>query len=197
MPRTSRVVLARLQTAPVVRTEIADAVNQGWRVTIPRSDLTRNIWTGIGYVMVDPATGAGGYFISGGLAGGITILPPEDWPDQPVAEELGSPNAEPPNTDPTSVRYLTKVAITDKQKGTVNQPLERALKVWARDAEGRPVKDAAVTFVAQFGGGRFTDADTFDDDHQPSRHRHGAVQPGALHFATALLRSRPIRAMPR
>ena len=154
-------VLSRLETAGVVRDDVADAVNQGWRVTIPQRDLTRHIWTGIGYVMIDPATGAGGYFISGALAGGISVLPPADWPDQPIAEELSGPNAEPPNTDPASVRFLTKVAITDRQKGVVGQPLEQPLKVWARDGEGRPVKDARVTFIAQSGGGRFEDGDTY------------------------------------
>jgi RHS repeat-associated protein len=154
-------VLARLQTPDIVKTEIADAVNQGWRVTIPQRDLTRRIWTGIGYVMIDPATGAGGYFISGGLAGGISVLPPEDWPDEPTVEELNGPNAEPPNDDPASVRFLTKVAITDKQIGTVDQPLDLPMKVWARDAEGRPVKNATVIFMAQSGGGRFAENESF------------------------------------
>ena len=154
-------VLARLQTADIVKSDIADAVNQGWRVTIPQRDLTRRIWSGIGYVMIDPATGAGGYFISGGLAGGISTDPPADWPDQPIANELANPNAEPPNTDPTSALYLTKVAVSDKQKGTVDQVLTRPLRVWARDADGRAVAGASVTFYVQAGGGTFSgDADT-------------------------------------
>ncbi len=148
-------VLARVQTAEVVKAEIADAVNQGWRVTIPQRDLTRNIWTGIGYVMIDPATGAGGYFISGGLAGGFTTQPPEDWPAQPLAVELAGPNAAAPNTDPTAVRFLTKIAITDKQKGVVDQPLDRALAIWARDQDGRAVEGATVSFIVQAGGGTF------------------------------------------
>jgi RHS repeat-associated protein len=148
-------VLARLQTADIVKTEIADAVNQGWRVTIPARDLARNIWTGIGYVMIDPATGAGGYFISGGLAGGFTTQPPDDWPDQPLAEELAGPNAEAPNTDPAAVRFLTKIALTDRQNGVVNEPLSRELAVWARDGDGRAVEGATVIFVVQTGGGTF------------------------------------------
>ena len=149
-------VLARLQTADIVKTEIADAVNQGWRATIPQREVTRNIWTGTGYTLIDPASGAGGYFLSGGLAGGSTTQPPEDWPDQPLADELAGPNAEPPNTDPASVRFLTKIAITDKQKGVVGEVLERELAIWARDEDGRPVEGATVTFLVQAGGGSFS-----------------------------------------
>ena len=153
-------VLARLQTADIVKSEIADAVNQGWRVTIPQRDLTNGIWAGIGYVMIDPATGAGGYFISGGLAGGSTTQPPEEWPEQPLADELAGPNAQPPNADPASVRFLTKIAITDKQKGVVGDLLERELSVWARDEDGLPVEGATVTFIVQAGGGSFANSAT-------------------------------------
>jgi RHS repeat-associated protein len=154
-------VLTRLQTADIVKSDIADAVNQGWRVTIPQRDFTRRIWSGIGYVMIDPSTGAGGYFISGGLAGGISVLPPAEWPDEPLVEELSGPNAEPANDDPTAVRFLTKVAITDRQSGIVDQALPQPMKVWARDADGRPVKNASITFVMQAGGGRFEDGESF------------------------------------
>jgi hypothetical protein len=111
-------VLPQIQTADIVKTEIADAVNQGWRVTIPRRDLVRNAWSGIGYIALDPATGAGGYFISGGFAGGDTTQTPEEWAEG-VAEELGTPYQDDPNPDPTSAHSIIKVLSTDGQQGTV------------------------------------------------------------------------------
>ena len=148
-------VLARLQTADVVKSEIADAVNQGWRVTIPQRDLTSGIWAGIGYVMIDPSTGAGGYFISGGLAGGSTTQTPEEWADEALAEELATPYSGEPNTDPAAAFTIEKVSITDKQNGIVGQSLEHPLAVWVRDRDGIPVRAAVVTFTSEIGGGTF------------------------------------------
>jgi hypothetical protein len=39
-------------------------------VVIPERELQVNQWTGVGYIVSDPATGAAGYLISGGIAGG-------------------------------------------------------------------------------------------------------------------------------
>jgi transglutaminase-like putative cysteine protease len=154
--------LPLLETAQSVRTDVADAVGQGWHVLIPRRDLTRHAWTGIGYIVVDPVTGAGGYFISGGLAGGSTTQTPEDWANQQLADELKSEYAEEPNLDPVAAASIRKVAITDGQSAIVNRPLEHDLAVWVRDVEGRPVVGAAVTFKVLAGGGSFSGAQAFE-----------------------------------
>jgi len=49
--------------------DITSAVNSGKEVLVSKSDITFNEWTGCGYVIIDPATGAGAYMISGGLNG--------------------------------------------------------------------------------------------------------------------------------
>ena len=41
---------------------------------IPKSEVTLGLWTGTGYVVSDPDTGSAAYMISGGLAGGSTML---------------------------------------------------------------------------------------------------------------------------
>lgn len=68
-------VLPQLQLSSAVRTDIFDAVRAGRRVLVPRQELTFLNWTGVGYIAIDPATGAGAYLISGGLAGGGTAEP--------------------------------------------------------------------------------------------------------------------------
>ena len=65
-------VLPQLQVSEYVKTDIQNAVNKGHIVTIPKSNITINDWNGIGYVVLDPATGAAAYMISGGMAGGAT-----------------------------------------------------------------------------------------------------------------------------
>ena len=47
---------------------ITQAVNAGLIVTVPQQLLIVGEWSGIGYVVLDPASGAASFFISGGLA---------------------------------------------------------------------------------------------------------------------------------
>jgi len=63
-------VLPILQVANDVKTDIQNAIYAGKEVLIPESELQYYQWTGVGYVISDPSTGAGSYLISGGTAGG-------------------------------------------------------------------------------------------------------------------------------
>lgn len=65
-------MLPQLQASDVVKNDIENAVNAGKKVIIPQSEVTYNQWTGTGYIVMNPDTGAAGYMISGGLAGGGT-----------------------------------------------------------------------------------------------------------------------------
>jgi transglutaminase-like putative cysteine protease len=62
--------LSLLQVSSAVRSDIEDAVNAGKVVTIPQREFAKDGFFGIGYIVFDLQTGAGGYLISGGLAGG-------------------------------------------------------------------------------------------------------------------------------
>ncbi len=54
-------------------TAINSALAQGHHVTIPRAPITVGQWSGTGYIDLDPATGAAGYIISGGISGNIAV----------------------------------------------------------------------------------------------------------------------------
>ena len=48
---------------------VNNALAQGHVVIIPRQDITIGRWSGTGYIDMDPASGAAGYIISGGISG--------------------------------------------------------------------------------------------------------------------------------
>jgi len=63
-------ILPQLQLSGDVKSDIQNAVNAGKIVTVPKTNVTYNGWTGCGYIIIDPNTGAGAYMISDGLNGG-------------------------------------------------------------------------------------------------------------------------------
>ncbi len=62
-------VLPQLQVDAQEKSEIANAVYAGKEVTVSQTNIEFNGWTGCGYIIADPGTGAGAYIISGGLNG--------------------------------------------------------------------------------------------------------------------------------
>ncbi|MCL4479377.1 MAG: hypothetical protein M1381_09815 [Deltaproteobacteria bacterium] len=64
-------VLPQLQLPSDVISDIQNAVNAGEAVTVSKTQITYNGWTGVGYIIIDPTTGAGAYMISGELGGAI------------------------------------------------------------------------------------------------------------------------------
>jgi hypothetical protein len=65
-------VMPLLDLPSAVRSDVVNSVNAGKVVTVPQHAFQYLGWSGVGYLVLDPATGAGGYLISGGLAGGGT-----------------------------------------------------------------------------------------------------------------------------
>jgi hypothetical protein len=63
-------ILPILQLSADVKTDIQNAVNSGKIVTVPQNNVTKDGWSGMGYLIYDQNTGAGAYMISGGFAGG-------------------------------------------------------------------------------------------------------------------------------
>jgi hypothetical protein len=53
--------------------EIQNALAAGKEVAVHQAPITQSGWTGSGYIITDPATGAGAYKISGGANGGVMI----------------------------------------------------------------------------------------------------------------------------
>jgi hypothetical protein len=67
-------VLPQLLVDDEVKSAIANAVNAGKKVTVSKSNITLNGWTGCGFVITDPVTGAGAYMISGGQNGAFIAM---------------------------------------------------------------------------------------------------------------------------
>ncbi|MCL4479380.1 MAG: hypothetical protein M1381_09830 [Deltaproteobacteria bacterium] len=67
-------VLSRLQLPSDVISDIQNAVNAGEIVTVSQTEINFNGWTGVGYIIIDPTTGAGAYMISGGVGGSWTWI---------------------------------------------------------------------------------------------------------------------------
>jgi len=66
-------IVAGLNTDADAKAEISNALYGGKEVTVHQSDITANGWTGMGYIILDPDTGAGAYKISGGANGGALL----------------------------------------------------------------------------------------------------------------------------
>ena len=70
-------VLSQLAHKALIIQDVKDAVAAGKIVTISQSTISYQGWTGAGYSIVDPNTGAGAYLIGGGQDGawlGIALL---------------------------------------------------------------------------------------------------------------------------
>lgn len=67
-------VLPQLAIDQDVKSEIQNAVAVGKEATVSQSNITVSGWTGVGYIIEDPATGSAAYKISGGANGGALIL---------------------------------------------------------------------------------------------------------------------------
>ncbi|HKL26776.1 MAG TPA: transglutaminase domain-containing protein, partial [Desulfuromonadales bacterium] len=145
-------LLPALDLAPQIAADILDAANRGWTVRIPQQPLGLRDWQGSGYVKEDPGTGAAGYMLSGGIAGGATVSRVEAWHDL-LQFLFRHPFSLPPNADPDSAMTIRKIAATDWQVGTAGAAFGEPLTVYVRDAEGIPVRGASVVFTVLEGGG--------------------------------------------
>jgi hypothetical protein len=54
--------------------EMQNALAAGREITVHQSPITQSGWTGSGYIITDPATGAGAYKISGGANGAALYI---------------------------------------------------------------------------------------------------------------------------
>lgn len=66
-------LLAQVTIDTQAMAEIQSAVAAGKEVTVHQAPITQSGWTGSGYIITDPATGAGAYKISGGANGSAIV----------------------------------------------------------------------------------------------------------------------------
>lgn len=115
-------IMPQLTLAQDVKDDIQNAVNSGNTVITPKDDIAYYGWQGTGYVVLDPDTYAGGYMISGGLAGGGTtdVDSRIDWqslwetPPAQAAETTQpvSPTAAPSNMTSTLFKMAIGALVT-------------------------------------------------------------------------------------
>ena len=66
-------MLPQLAISLDVKAEIQNAIAAGKEASVSQANVTVNGWTGVGYIIEDPATGAAAYKISGGANGGYLL----------------------------------------------------------------------------------------------------------------------------
>lgn len=94
-----------------VTAAVNDALSRGHVVTIPSRSMTYGKWSGTGYIDMDPATGAAGYIISGGVNGSVSaaggaivdwwwpIWPPcLIWPWSTITAQMTDPSYPSPDS---------------------------------------------------------------------------------------------------
>lgn len=77
-------ISAKLQVGAEIQAEISNAVAAGKTVLIPQRAPVHGNWSGIGYIVEDPATGSAAYLINGGLNGGAQDPCPPEKKKEPV-----------------------------------------------------------------------------------------------------------------
>ncbi len=146
-------VLPTLSLDDNVKTDITNAVNQNLTVTIPQNEIVYRDWSGIGYIKENTETGESGWMLSGNVAGGMTAA--IEWVNNYLKDVLSSYGTK-PSKEP-AVKII-KIPAVDRQTGTVGKELKQKLAVLVTDKNGRPVKNAKVTFNIVAGGGTITTA---------------------------------------
>lgn len=145
-----------------VLAEIENWVGLGYRVSSPLSAVSLNQWQGHVWRVEEPASGSGGYFIAGGLAGGSTTQSPGNWVLDWLRDALSASNTPPPNLNPGEAASISILADSNGQTGMVGQGLDKSLAVMVLDATSKPVQGATVRFSVVSGGGVIVEATQTD-----------------------------------
>ena len=154
--------LALLDLEPDLEDAIAAHAYLGRTIHAPVSELTLLAWTGAGFTAWDPLTGESAYMLSGRIAGGTTIDPPEVYPED-FADALTSPT-EPVSEPSRIVGSIEILDSSDFQEALVKHELPRELEVIVSDEEGRPIADGVpVTFTAVDATSLLTSVDRVEE----------------------------------
>jgi RHS repeat-associated protein len=148
-------LLPGLALDSAVKAEIEEAARRGFLARVPAGPVTKLAWTGVGYLLLDEATGEAAYQLQGGHSGGVTAPFAGEIPAE-VKDPLVRQDEDP--APPGSVvAKIEKFPSTDFQLGYVNKLLGRAFKVLVTDGNGLPVPLAPVTFRVIGGEGLLED----------------------------------------
>ena len=135
--------------AASVKTAVQDLLRQGFAVQIPASPISVDAWSGSVWRAVKG--GQSGYFLSGGLAGGETAIPPDQWPLGFLADAFRAMQTEAANNDPRAGVAVEVIGAGDGQRVKAGEAWPAPLSVRVTDKIGRPVVGAQVTFALTTG----------------------------------------------
>lgn len=145
-------VVSGLAHPIAVKDELLRWLGQGYRVRVPQAETSIDNWRGSAWV-VDGPEGSSGYFLSGAIAGGLTIIPPELWFLPNLGALFSNPYGPTPNSDPLDVYAVKLFEDSQGQIGDVDTDLETPLRARVEDSNGRPVAQARVHFKIESGDG--------------------------------------------
>jgi hypothetical protein len=129
-------IVAGLGTDADTKAEIANALNAGMEVTVHQADITAHGWTGSGYIVLDPETGAGAYKISGGANGAVLIFLSILLSALSLLLTILIPSAQAGDKDANSDPWIDMYSVLGETiKQTVQMALEEASK-WLSQALG-------------------------------------------------------------
>ena len=150
-------VVSSLPYSDEVRAEIDGWVRAGGEALVPLQPLDFIEFSGVGYVLRDPATGEARYQLAGGLSGGMIAVPPME-----ISSEVASPLQFPRDAEVVtdgSLAISLQIFDGNHQIAEVDELLGddagRPLRVLVKDERGRLVSNAEVTFRVRAGGGTF------------------------------------------
>jgi len=147
--------LPALNLPETIAEDIANAVNQGYVITIPEAEMFHEDWSGYGYIKENPGTGESGWMLSGEIAGGMTALNPDQWPSD-YADIMANPMVSPSN-NPLSAIEIKVIKGVGILAGTAGQQLNTPLQVIALDREGKRVRGVVISFEVKAGGSKIRD----------------------------------------
>lgn len=127
------------------------AMSNNYELYITQEKQIVNDWQGYAWIITDPQTGQGGYYLSGAIAGGTSV----DSSD--IIWELVDPDEKAFSSGLDSFSYLEVVGISD-QILTVGDVAE--LKLIARGIFGEPVSDVNLQLIVTLGNGKLNGKDT-------------------------------------
>jgi transglutaminase-like putative cysteine protease len=141
-----------------IHDDIENSVQQGYRVTLPETELTHEDWSGYAWIKEDRATYESGWMLAGAIAGGMTALNPSLWPVD-YYDILTNPEVV-STDDPASAVEIRVIEGSDILAGTAGKQLPTPLQIMALDQEGNRVKGVEVRFEVKAGGGKVSKQNT-------------------------------------
>ncbi|MBL8951585.1 MAG: RHS repeat protein, partial [Myxococcaceae bacterium] len=142
-PANAAVLLPQVSAPAGVLRDLADAIARGREVRVPAVEVDMRDWSGTAFIVRDVVTEEGGYFLSGVVSGGMTVVSPLSWLNQSVVQALSNPNPPPTVNDPARAERIVALPLADP---IGDMGAAKRVRVVVTTLDGRPVTNVPVTF---------------------------------------------------